>query len=356
TMKMKKIQALTIVFAFICAIGLAFTAAPLLADDTTVIRWAHPSPKKGFEPGHFEWWEKEIEERTNGRVKIEVYWGGALANFKEMAEATEAGMADVGWITSSYHPGYMEMLRVAHAAYLMNNEPDPVKYMEKWELFLEKLPEFYNWEAEKNNMIPISPVYYDEYWIFSKKPIRNIDDLKGVKIRAISEPRQIAFKAVGASPTFIGAGEMYSALDKGIIDAVCYSPDTAKRYNIHEVTSYVTPIGLQPGVAYWAMNYDTFSKLSWLDQKIILDMGRKAAMDKAAWMKEERARALETFKKEGMEVVDFDEADLEKLGNVPEFKEFGKKWVVDGEDKGMAARKAMDLYCEIFGVESPLED
>ncbi len=350
---MKKLHGLMILCALIYAISLVIPSAPVFADDSMVIRWAHPSPKRGFEPEHFDWWTKEIQARTDGRIKIEVYWGGALANFKEMAEAVKDGLTDVGWVTSAYHPGYLEMVRAAHSVALLNPEKDPVNYMEKWNRYLEKLPEFYSYEAKKNNMVPISAIYYDEYWIFSKKPIRTIADLKGLKIRAISAPHQVVFKAVGASPTFIGAGEMYSALEKGIIDAVCYSPDTAKRYNIHEITKYLTKISLQPGCAYWTMNLGTFQKLSWLDQKILLDMGRQASMDKAAFMAEERGRALETFKKAGMEIIEFPEADVNKLKNLPEFKEYAQVWVNEKAAMGMPAEKAMETYCEIFDVPNP---
>ena len=304
-----------------------------------VIRWAHPSPKRGYEPEHFDWWTKEIQARTDGRIKIEVYWGGALANFKEMAESVKAGMADVGWVTSAYHPGFLDMTRAAHSAQLLNPEKDPVKYMEKWNRYLERMPEIYEYDAKRNNIIPISAIYYDEYWIFSKKPIRTLADLKGLKIRAISTPHQVAFKAFGASPTFIGAGEMYSALEKGILDAVSYSPDTAKRYNIHEITKYLTKISLQPGCAYWTMNLDTFKKLSWLDQKILLDMGRQASMDKAAFMAKERNRALETFKQAGMEVIEFSQEDINKLKNLPELKESAKDWIKEKNGEGDGGRK-----------------
>lgn len=350
---MKRTNLWKFAVALIGAVVLVWPAAPAFCD-TTVLRWSHPSPKRGFEPELMDWIKNEIETRTNGRVTIEVYWGGSLANFKEMAEAVKSGLADIGWISAAYHTGYGELTGVAHATSLFNPEPDPVRYMEKWYEMFDRMPGFYE-DFEKSNMVPISPVYYDEYWFFSKKPIRNIEDLKGVKIRAVSEGRQVAMKAVGASPVFIGAGEMYSALEKGIIDCVSYSPDTAKRYNIHEITKYVTRTNLQPGVAYWCINLDSFKKLSWIDQKTLLRIGREAALKKAAWMAKERERALQTFRDAGLEIIDFPEADKKKLDQLDAYQEYTRKWIAEKEKKGLPARKALDLYCEIFGVENPLK-
>ena len=351
---MKRTQISVLVLTIVIAFGLVFQAVPAYSK-TQVLRWSHPSPKRGFEPELMDWFKGQIESRTNGRVSIEVYWGGSLANFKEMAEATKAGMADIGWISAAYHNGYGELTGVAHATSLFNPEPDPVQYMKKWYELFDRMPGFYE-DFAKNNMVPISPIYYDEYWFFSNVPIKNVDDLKGVKIRMVSEGRQVAVKAVGGSPIFIGAGEMYSSLEKGIIDAVSYSPDTAKRYNIHEITKYITKTNLQPGVAYWCVNLDTFKKLSWLDQKTLFQIGREAAMKKAAWMAKERSRALETFEKAGLEIYAFSESAKKKLDNLPEYKQYAKDWVAEMEAKGLPAKRAASLYCEIFDVENPLKD
>ncbi|RJQ75223.1 MAG: hypothetical protein C4519_16080 [Desulfobacteraceae bacterium] len=350
---MKKNQFLKVFFVSIFAIGFLLTTTPVYSGPT-VLRWAHPSPKRGFEPEHFDWIKKELETRTNGRVTIEVFWGGALAEFKEMAEAVKSGMADVGWISAAYHQGYGELAGVAHATSLFNPEPDTVEYMKKFYAMFEDSPAFYD-DFKTDNMVPISLIYYDEYWIFSKKPIKSIADFKGVKIRGISEGRQVAMKEWGASPVFIGAGEMYSALEKNIIDAVEYSPDTAKRYNIHEITKYVTKAGFQPGVAYWCINLEKFKSLSETDRKTLMAVGREAAMLKAAWMGQERDGALKTFKEKGLGILEISKDDKIQMDNSPEYKAYATKWVNEKESKGLPAKKALNLYCDVFAVGNPMK-
>lgn len=351
--KMKKFQLSMIVCVLICSIFWIITATPALSK-TTVLRWSHPSPQRGLEPELMAWISNEIEKRTDGRVKIQVFWGGSLANFQEMAEATRSGLADVGWISGAYHQGYGELVGVAHATTVLNPDSDPVEYTKKWYRMLDAIPDFYEDFTNNNNMMPISIIYYDEYQIFSNKAVRKLEDMKGLIIRAISEGRQVAFKAVGASPVFIGAGEMYSALEKGTIDAVEYSPDTSRRYNIHQITKYFTDIKLQPGVAYWCINLDKFKQLSQPDQKVLLDVGREAAFKKAEWMAEERSRSLQAFKEEGMEILQFPEADRQKFANTPEYRAYTQKWVAEKEAKGLPARKAVDVFCDIFDIDNPL--
>ena len=349
---MKKAQILMMV-CLVILMNLIITAAPAISQQT-VIRWAHPSPKRGFEPEHFDWLKKEIETRTSGRVTIEVFWGGSLAEFKEMAEAVKSGMADVGWVSAAYHQGFAELAGVAHATSLFNPESNTIEYMKKFLSMFEKT-QIFREDFRKDNMVPISLIYYDEYWIFSKKPIRTIADFKGVKIRGISEGRQVAFREWGASPVFIGAGEMYSALEKNIIDAVEYSPDTAKRYNIHEITKYVTRSSYQPGVAYWTMNLKKFNSLTNEDQNILLDIGREAAMQKAEWMGKEREGALKTFVEKGLEILDFTDEEKKKMDNSPEYNKYAEKWVKEKEANGLPAIKALDLYCDAFKVKNPLK-
>jgi TRAP-type C4-dicarboxylate transport system substrate-binding protein len=350
---MKRVNFLKIAFVSICAIGLLLTTTPVYSG-TTVLRWAHPSPKRGFEPEHFEWIKKEVETRTEGRLSIEVFWGGALAEFKEMAESVKSGMADVGWISAAYHQGFGELSGVAHATSLFNPDPNTLSYMEKYYKMIESDQIFYE-DFKKNNMVPISMIYYDEYWVFSKRPIKNIGDFKGLKIRGISEGRQVAMKAWGASPVFIGAGEMYSAIEKNIIDAVEYSPDTSKRYNIHEIAKYITKAGFQPGVAYWCINLDAFNRLSEIDQKILMEIGKEAALLKAKWMGEERERALATFKESGCQIIDFSAADKKMMDNTPDYKAYAIDWVNEKEQNGMPAIQALKLYCDIFAVNNHLK-
>ncbi|MFP4573311.1 MAG: TRAP transporter substrate-binding protein, partial [Desulfobacterales bacterium] len=333
---MKKNQVLKVIFVLICTIGFVLSAAPVFSE-TTVLRWSQPGPKRGYATEWLDWVSKEIESRTDGRVKIDQYWAGSLSNMKEMPEAVKSGMADIGWISSAYHTGYGELTGFSHPMDLFNPERDPVKYMEKWYQIMDSMPEIYE-EFKEENMYPISCIYYDEYWIFSNKPIRSLEDFKGLKIRVISEPRQIAMKAVGASPVFIPSGEMYSAVEKGIIDALGWSPDVARRYNIHEVTKYITKINFMPGVAYWCMNLDTFENLSESDQKAILEVCREADIKMAEFLGKERERALQTFKEAGLEVFDFAEDDKEKMRSLPEFKEYSRKWVTEKEEKGLPAR------------------
>jgi len=351
---MKRMNFMKVIFVFICVIGFFVSTTPGYSG-TIVLRWASPSPKRGFEPEHFDWIKKELEKRTDGRVSIEVFWGGSLAEFKEMAEAVKSGMADVGWISSSYHQGFGELAGVAHSASLFNPDSNTVEYMKKFYTMFERDELFYE-DFKKNNMVPISLIYYDEFWVFSKKPIRGIADFNGVKIRGISEGRQLAMKEWGASPVFIGAAEMYSALEKGIIDAVEYSPDTAKRYNIHEIVKYVTRTSFQPGIAYWCINLPKYNSLSDADRKVLMQVGKEAAMLKAEWMGEERERSLQTFKEKGLEIIDLPVSEKTKMDNSSEFKAYATKWVNEKEQKGMPAKKALDLYCNAFLVSNPMKE
>jgi len=333
----------------ILLLGLFLLGAGLTPADaaTLTLRWAHPSVASGMEKQWTDWYIKEMEKRTEGRLKAQIFWGGSLVKITEMAEATKSGLCDIGWVTTSYHKGYGDLNGVSTAGNLFAPLDSPIELTKRWLKLYDAVPAFYE-EYKKTNLVPIIQRYYDVYWIFSHKPVRSLDDLKGMKIRAVTEMQQVAYRAIGAMPMFLPAAEIYSALQKRILDAVGFSPDTANRYKIQEVTKAVTRNNIAPGWAQWCMNLNTFNKLSEADRKAVLQLGKEASMMIADLMYKERERLVDVFKKAGMEIFDLPQKDIERWEDHPEVKAFTEKWMKEHEEKGLPARETMSLFKKLM--------
>ncbi len=341
---MKRLMCVVTAFLFI---AIFFSAGFQPAHSETVtLRWAEPSPKRGTEVVWMNWFTKELEKRTFGRVKAQVYWGGSLAGLKDGAQACKTGMADVGWVSSAYQPGYGELSKVPYAAGFFSSHPSPVFLTDKWLKTTDRIPALYE-ELAATNMVPFIMRWYDIYWTFSTKPIRSLADYQGVKVRAVTELQQIGFKAIGAVPVFLGFGEVYSALQKGILDAVAASPDTAFRYKIYEVTKYVIRHDIMGAWANWCINLNTFKKLNWLDQKTLFQLGREASMMIARINEDERHRLIDVFRKKGLEIIRFPEKDIETWGRNPVFLQWQEKYIKEQEARGYPARELVDLYLSL---------
>jgi len=342
--KFKGINGLGAVLLALFLLGIGLTPAKA---DMLTLRWAHPSAALGMEKEWVGWFGKELEKRTKGRLKVQIFWGGSLVKITEMAEAVKSGLCDIGWVTTSYHKGYGDLNGVATAGNLFAVLDCPVELTKRYIKLYEAMPAFYE-EYKKKNMVPFIQRYYDFYWIFSHKPVRGLDDLKGMRIRAVTEMQQVAYNAIGATPMFLPAAEIYSALQKRILDAVGFSPDTANRYKIQEVVKYVTRNKIAPGWAQWCMNLSTFNKLSEDDQKVVWQLGKEASIMIADLMQKERIRLVDVFKKAGLEILDFPQKDAERWEAHPEVRAFTEKWVREHEEKGLPAREALVLFRKLM--------
>ena len=314
-----------------------------VVSETLNLRWAQPSPKRGSEVVWMKWFTAELERRTSGRVKATVFWGGSLASLKEGAEAVKSNLADVAWVANAYTPKFGSLQTAPTAAGLFSPDPSPVFLTKQWLKVNDENPALYE-EFATMNMVPFIFRWYDVYWTFSNKPIRSLADYEGVKVRAVTEIQQIAFKAIGAVPIFLSFSEVYGALQKGIIHAVASSPDTANRYKVQEVTKYVIRHDIMGAWANWCINIKTLKKMSWLDQKTLFQLGREASIKIAEINEKERKRLIGVFQKAGLEIIPFSKIDQKIWSSKPQLTEFTENYIRESEAKGLPARDIIKRY------------
>ena len=129
-------------------------------------------------------------------------------------------------------------------------------------------------EWDKQDIVLIAPVLQTEMAITSKKPIRKIEDLRGLKLRGYAQSGQ-ALSMLGSEILTIAAPERYDALAKGVVDGMSgIAVDVAYGDRLHEMSPHFVDIGL--GVysfTYFAMSKPTFDSLPQEDQAMIKELG-----------------------------------------------------------------------------------
>jgi len=155
--------------------------------------------------------------------------------------------------------------------------------------------------------------------LFSKKPIGGLKDIKGMKVRVYDQSLAMFVESLGAIPVPIGFSEVQQALARGVVDAAITGASSANTAGWPEVTEYFMPIGFQVGFNGYAINMDTWKKLSASQQKQL-----QAAIDKLCdeiWVYSEEIfndalrcnvgkEPCETVTKFNMKEVPVTEADL----------------------------------------------
>jgi tripartite ATP-independent transporter DctP family solute receptor len=226
-----------------------------------------------------------VEERTNGRIKIEVYPGGQLGDEKTVIEQVQFGAIDFTRTSISPLTEFDKKLSVLMLPYLYRDSEHMFKVLDGkiGDEFLEGLKD--------SNFVGLA--WYDggsRNFYNSKREIKSVEDLKGLKIRVQkSEIMMDLVKALGASPTPMAFSEVYSALQTGVIDGAENNWPSYLSTSHYEVANYYT-VDEHTRVPELILGSKiTFDKLSKDDQKIIKQAAREAALvERAEWKKMEK--------------------------------------------------------------------
>ena len=181
-------------------------------------------------------WVKQVEAATKGRIKFQVYPSQTLVKGVDMWKSAAAGTIDLGWCVQSYWPDNTPLTDVISLPGL------PFKSAEKmsevlWRLY-EKFPAI---RAEFKQVMPLLLYTGTPYFIISsKKQIKTMEDVKGMKVRIVGAPGTEHFKALGGVPTPMPMPDVYQALDKGVIDGAGVPWEAVLGFRLYEVGKYVT--------------------------------------------------------------------------------------------------------------------
>ena len=173
-------------------------------------------------------------------MKIEVYPSQTLVKGAEMWKAVRGGIVDIGWCFHGYWP---EMTPLADVISLPGL---PMTTAEKssevlWKLY-EKYPAIQKEFAEAPPLALWTTTPY--FLLTSKKQVKTLEDLKGMKIRVPGGPPTEQMKALGAVPTLIPMPDNYQALDKGVIDGMGAVWEAMQGFRLYEVAKYYTMVPL----------------------------------------------------------------------------------------------------------------
>lgn len=157
---------------------------------------------------------KFVEEDTNGKIKVNVQAGGTLGGEADTLDMAIQGDLDIASCANAVLANYIPEMNILDQAFLWDNEDEAHYAIEN------ELGELIKTEASKHGIHIIGYLESGFRDVFSKKPIEEISDFNGVKIRVMQNEGQLdAFTAFGANPIALSASEQFTALQQGTIDA-----------------------------------------------------------------------------------------------------------------------------------------
>src|SRR5262252_849977 len=148
------------------------------------LTFADQNSPTGWGPAHALYpWVKQVEEATKGRLKIDVYPSQTLIKGVDMWKGVRSGIADIGWCVQGYWPEQTPVSDVMSLPFL------PIKSAEKgsetfWKLY-EKFPAI---QKEYSEITPLTLYTGSPSMFITKKPVKTLDDMKGLKVRTLGGP------------------------------------------------------------------------------------------------------------------------------------------------------------------------
>ncbi|MEW6672226.1 MAG: TRAP transporter substrate-binding protein [Thermodesulfobacteriota bacterium] len=263
---MRQKKQLMVVLMVILIVGLLVSPLPSEKAQAQEIRLkvANYFPAPSSQSTVLEEFCRQLEKRTGGRVKVDYYAGGSLLAATAMFDGVVSGIADIGYTHVYYTAGRMP---VTEASGL------PLGYPSAW-VSSQALNDFYQ---------QFKPKEFDKVKILwmntstpsaiatAKKPVRKLEDLKGLTLRAPGIAGDV-IKALGGTPAPTPMPEVYDAISKGVIDGEASNFETLRTFRFAEVAKYSTSVWqiTNPYPFYLAMNKDSYNKLP-PDVKSIFD-------------------------------------------------------------------------------------
>jgi len=210
-------------------------------------------------------WVKEMEKRTNGKFKGEVYLGEALGKVATYTELVERGGVNVARLINVYFPGRFPMLDASNLPFSWASSQAAVK------AFYEEWPKGY-FDKETASFKVVALAMHSPYQIIANKPLNTVADLKGKRLRSGGGQWTNIVQSWGAVPVQISTPDVYSSLERGLIDGAVIGLGSADAFKYQEVAKYVTLINMGTSSSLLVMNSKFYNNLPKDVQKIINDL------------------------------------------------------------------------------------
>lgn len=286
------------------------------AEKTYELKLGHIAP-----PDHI--WNKaaeklgeELEKRSNGRMKVDLYPGGQLGSDSDMVQQLETGSLDIAFITNAFLTSKSDAFSAWFAPYLFGS------YEEAFEASNSDVAKKILATLDDQGLKAMDYFFSGHRTMMFREKIETPDEMKGLTLRVTPSPAlEDWYRSLGVNPESISLPDVYQSAQTGVIDGMEMDLDAAITSNFNEVTGYGALTNHMVWPAVMIINKKRFEDMSEDDQKIIKES--MAVASEYATM--QRASQEEEFKKtledRGMELYEIDTALFK-----PHMKEFDKKY------------------------------
>jgi tripartite ATP-independent transporter DctP family solute receptor len=298
----------------------ASPSASAPADNKTyTIRISYQVPESHFAHKASEKFKQLVEERSGGRLKVELYPGGVLGGLRDNTEGVAQGILEMAWTDLGSASIFYPKSGVISLPFLFRDYDHVEKFFdgEVGRQLKEEL-------REASGIRILAMVHSGFRSIVSTKPINSVDDMKNLKLRVPEIPLYTNFaKLLGAAPTPIPGGEIYTSMQTGVIEAAEAPANYLYDISLHEVGKYITHTYHIYTDYDLAINDKFYQSLPQDLQQIISDAAQEVAVETRKQVREE----ISEYEKKLEEKLTRTEVNRDDFMNKmsPLYEEFAKE-------------------------------
>jgi TRAP-type C4-dicarboxylate transport system substrate-binding protein len=327
----------TIIFAWVVAFP------PALWAQTKPVVWnlPHVAAPTYYLTVNLKSFADKVKEKSKGRMEIRVHPASSLYPGPELIPALIEGRAEIAPVLSGYLVDLLLPMGVLELPFMTSS-------VEEHRLAAEKLRPFFTDQFAKKGLMLMTIHPWPSQQLYStKKPIAKVEDWKGTKIRTTGAEQTELVKALGGAPVNVAFGEVYTALQRGVIEAAITSATNAEPMKFFEVTKYIN---------YWFINgfYLEFlgiNKKAWDAltpdlRKVVTASLKESRFEEKSWEDgiSWDARAKKRVQELGMTVIDVPKSEIEKARKLSR-----PSWDIWLKRTGADGKQALDLALKALG-------
>lgn len=275
-------------------------------DDTITLSYAFFSTENTYPGMVAKYWADELEKRSNGKVKVELYYGGTLLDATNMLDGVQNKVADIGLAAISYETGKFPLLDISD---MPNNYGNAVTASKVANNLVDEFL------AEQFGNVQVLKTFATEpMYIQTSKKVDTLDSLKGLQIRASSSSLLKILEKFGAAGVGMSQAEQLEALQTGIIQGTITERGQLTDSQLAQYIDYISDYQLGITTLTAFMNKETWNSLPEDVQKIILELKEEIPEYAGKIMDEKAANALaEAQSQHGVQVVPLKDGEKEKF-------------------------------------------
>ncbi len=273
-------------------IGLGITVGAMAAS------WDMPTPypDKTFHTQNIAIFADDVAKATGGELTIKIHSAGSLFKHPEIKNAVRAGQVPIGEF-------FVSLLSNEHPVFGADSQPFlATNYDEAKKLWDAQLP-IITTLLDKQGLMPLYSVSWPPQGLYTKKEIKTVDDLKGIKFRAYNATLELFANKIGAAPTQVEVPDIPQAFATSRVEAMITSPSTGANSKAWDFVTHYTDIQAWLPKNIVVVNKKAFRKLDKETQDAVLTAAKAA--EKRGWemSKQETIEQTAILKENGIIVV-----------------------------------------------------